>query len=225
MFVAYVLFPETGVQQPTPQVSHPFTQTRTHRTPRRGFHVILGFTGKWYRVSWDVPSDWRIVNRQGPPKAPGVAWWQSRIPFILPSPWQHARALYLHKGAFFYQKDKKRRTLRQKRKRGERASPPLFLFPPASILFAFQERVAWHTTPLFFRFVFVRVEATRKFMIRSLCCISIKTHHHMRLSPIVAQKQVSISMISDERNNCPEYNRILLYKNGNVVIVDVIKKI
>lgn len=35
-----------------------------------GFHVILGFVDKGYRISWDAPPDWRIVNRLSPPKGP-----------------------------------------------------------------------------------------------------------------------------------------------------------
>lgn len=66
-----------------------------------GFHVILGFANKWYRISWDL----RTVGLAycQPPgthlRAPG--WWQQfrQIPFIRGS--TRARTLCLCEGAFF----------------------------------------------------------------------------------------------------------------------------
>jgi len=105
-----------------------------------------------------------------------------------------ARALCLHKGAFFYQKDKKQGTLRQKRKRGNVLPPlppslSLFSFPPASFsLF----RNAWRGT----RRHYFSVSSSfgswqRKFMIRSLCCI---TGHSSSYAAVLidVHRQVSI---------------------------------
>lgn len=68
---------------------------------------------------------------------------QSRFPFILLFFRGGARALCLHKGAFFHQKDKKKtRSAKVKAEKGERAQR--FSHPPCRIALAFRD--AWRGT-------------------------------------------------------------------------------